>query len=574
MPIATVVGLNGTVVTLTWTTASNAALAQQALKNITNGVGSGAMQEVEYLGGSTLPALGNATVQGVVLAEGAGTSAHAPIQLGGQYQIGISNDTSASPAAQAWVVPFTAGTGASPQDTVFVGGGGGDVANFGANTQLYYTGQGSAPQSLEEIGLLGATTPSANAWVDGNLTVDGSVGSTTIHLDTAPGAGFASTIRIVNNLTGNNVVDIASNATTVTPLKDVIVLSGNAQQTGTPPPAHINLGGSAAVGTVPATDPQAEMVLFNVNQGSAIIDPGAAKWIIVGVGAAGGDTVFGGSSSGNVDAGATGSIMGGSGGGNLLFGSVIPGSTTLISGGNNDIMASLAKGTVMEAGPGNETLASFAAGTVFEGFLGVSSLASPNFTAEVGGNTFGIGKGSTDIVANSTGDNFYQESIPGNGADSTTINGFSVGTDTISLANPKTGGGRRAAAPTPRLPVAALASTRSASRWPAATRRCSSATAASGRSLASPLRSPSSNPLPSRKPPPRQRGGGFSLLRRALPRRVLVSVGAPGPECVQVRAAFRCGPAVPRAGGPAAGASHGVRVPTSSPRRAGRRSRG
>jgi hypothetical protein len=438
MPIATVVGLNGTVVTLTWTTASNAAVAQAALKNITDAVtvASPTMEEVEYTGNSTLPALSNSTIQGVVLAEGAGTAAHAAIQMGGNYVVGISNDTSASPAAQGWVVPFTAGTGSNPQDTIFVGGGGGDVVNMGSNTQLFFAGKDTtAPQSLEEVGV-GSTSPSAAVWADGNLTVDGSVGSTTIHLDTlaANSAVFASTIRIANNGNGNNFLDIASNNSTGAVNEDILVVSGNSTT-----PAHVNLGGSAASGTVPATDPQASLLMYNVGNGSAIIDPGNASWLLVGVGALGTDTVFAGTGKGDIDAGAGGLIQGGSGGGNLMFGSEFV-ATTMVGGGNGDVMATILKAGVMQAGIGAETLASFASGSTFEGFVGVSSVAQTTMIGEVSGNTFGVGKGNTSIQANGIGGNTYEESIPGRAADSTTISGFNTGSDTVSLNNPNSGG--------------------------------------------------------------------------------------------------------------------------------------
>ena len=57
---------------------------------------------------------------------------------------------------------------------------------------------------------------------------------------------------------------------------------------------------------------------------------------------------------------------------------------------------------------------------------------------EIGGNTFEVGAGATQVQANNLGANTYQEGLSAaNGL--ATITGFSVGSDTISLANPAGG---------------------------------------------------------------------------------------------------------------------------------------
>jgi hypothetical protein len=185
-------------------------------------VGAGTETVVAYPtapGSNTLPPLPTPTITGIVVALGAGSAEHLPVLLNGNYDAGISNDTSASPAAQSWIV----GAGTN-NDTVMVGSGGGQVVNFGTNTQVFMTGQG--PQVFQEVGLANATPPSADLWVDGTTSLDGSVGQTTINLDIKEGVvsvlsnvvsfgGFQADLNVINNGNGQNVVDIG--ASTVGP---------------------------------------------------------------------------------------------------------------------------------------------------------------------------------------------------------------------------------------------------------------------------------------------------------------------------------------------------------------------
>jgi len=87
-------------------------------------------------------------------------------------------------------------------------------------------------------------------------------------------------------------------------------------------------------------------------------------------------------------------IEGGSAGNNVLFGSTVPGSTTLVGGGSGDVLVQ-----------------------------------------QTSGNTFATGAGSELLFGLAPGD-LYKESVAGGSA---TINGFVSGTDSISLANPAGG---------------------------------------------------------------------------------------------------------------------------------------
>ncbi len=433
-----------TIPSLTWATASNAAAAQAVMAALESSVTGGRETVVSYTGASTLPALPG-TVTGIVVAQGAGASAHGAVELIGNYDAGISNDTSASPAAQNWVVGAT-------NDTVMVGGGGGGVGNFGINTQIYMTGQSvgtvPSPQIIDELGLPGFPNPSAEAWVDGNASLNGSAGSTTIHLDTVTGsvAGFASTIRVDNSAVGLNTVNIAtssvaSGTSSVNVLSDVIALSGSSSVAAT-----VNAGGSAASGAASAGTQQAEVLGFLSGAANGVFNGGAANVILFGVGAQGSATLFGGSGT-DIDAGAGGLIEAGTGGHSLLFGSFTQ-ATTLVGGSSTDILAAISlaqKNTTMTAASGAETLASFNQGAVFQG-VGVSTLmgqgsiapSTTNMIGEIGGNSFQIGAGATQVHANNLGVNTYEEGLSAaNGL--ATIAGFDIGSDTVSLANPAGG---------------------------------------------------------------------------------------------------------------------------------------
>jgi hypothetical protein len=417
------------------------------MSDLANLVTTNAETVVSYAGGSTLPALPNATVTGIVVAQGAGTAEHGPVLLSGKYDAGMSNDTSASPAAQGWIVSFGA-----DQDTVMVGGGGGEVVNFGVNTQIFMTGQSvgtvPSPQIIDEVGVLGAPSPSAVAWVDGNATLNGSAGSTTVNLDTITGSvtGFASAIIVNNSGVGLNTINIAtssiaSGTSSVNVLTDVIGLSGNSSVAAT-----VNAGGSAASGAASTGTQQAEVFGFLSGAANGVFNGGAANVVLFGAGAEGSATLFGGFGT-DIDAGAGGLIEAGTGGHSLLFGSFTQ-ATTLIGGSSSDILASVSlgqKNTTMIAGSGAETLASFNQGAVFQG-VGVSTLtgqgsivpSTTNMVGEIGGNSFQVGAGATQVHANNLGTNTYQEGLSAaNGL--ATIAGFDVGSDTISLANPAGG---------------------------------------------------------------------------------------------------------------------------------------
>jgi hypothetical protein len=257
----------------------------------------------------------------------------------------------------------------------------------------------------------------------------------------------SSTLFLDNNGNGTNTIDIVTNTTGLATVSsglmpalqlDIIGLSGSSSVAST-----INAGGSAVSGTVAAGVQQAEVIAFLSGNANTVVNGGAANVILFGAGAQGSATLFGGSGI-DIDAGAGGLIEAGTGGHSLLFGSFTQ-ATTLVGGSSTDILAAVSqasKNTTMIAGSGAETLASFVQGATFLG-VGVSTMqgqgsvapSTTNMIGEIGGNSFQIGAGATQVQANNLGTNTYQEGLTAaNG--SATITGFNVGSDTVSLANP------------------------------------------------------------------------------------------------------------------------------------------
>jgi hypothetical protein len=302
-------------------------------------------------------------------------------------------------------------------------------------------GQPGAPYAPFNIFLPITDAPPADTSafsIQGTTTVDGSTGSRTLFLDTVPGSGISSKLFLINNGNGTNTIDIITNATSSSAVEgDVLSLLGSSTVAST-----VNAGGSAVSGTVAAGVQQAEVIAFISGSANTVINGGAANVILFGAGALGSATLFGGSGT-DIDAGAGGLIEAGTGGGSLLFAS-FTNATTLVGGGNNDVLATLAEGQVMQAGVGSETLASFNQGAVYCG-LGVTSLgqgptigsATTTMIGEIGGNRFDLGEGATQVQAWNRGTNTYQESVAVGAASNTaTITGFDVGSDTVSLLNP------------------------------------------------------------------------------------------------------------------------------------------
>src|SRR5262249_15989807 len=110
-------------------------------------------------------------------------------------------------------------------------------------------------------------------------------------------------------------------------------------------------------------------------------------------------SVNGGTAAGDIDVEAAGFFKSGSGGGAIMASHPLL-ATTLVGGGNNDIMYGLGNNTTMIAGAGSQIEASFApGGETFMGNLGSGASTTTMITEFAGGNKFITGNGVNDITA-------------------------------------------------------------------------------------------------------------------------------------------------------------------------------
>jgi len=421
---------------------------------------------VNYTGGSTLPGISSPATVGGVLALGASTVAPAAFAIGSPYVSAVLGGA----AVQTMLVNFgtngaiiASGAGGSTvgggggAGTVVSGTGGAEIGNLGTNTQVFFGG--AAVQDFSELGLGAfgnAVNPSATVWVTtpqkGTATFDDSSGTTTINLDallsdTTTGHVFGQTLIVQNEGNGTTTVNIATPTSTVAGAAfdgDVISFRGTSAVATT-----VNAAGQG-------TDPSKPSLWALMKSGNAYINGNGSDVILFPTGGTSvSATLFGGTGT-DIDIGGGGFIKAGSGGNSVLYGSTLANSTTLIGGGNNDILVSQSNGTQLTAGPGNEFLFGLAAGTTFHGdptalAAGLQTLMD----GTTGGDTYitgfaaagtvtGAGAGGTNIFSqDSNGGNLFKEGVVNTGtgvnANSATINGFVSGTDSISLSDPAGG---------------------------------------------------------------------------------------------------------------------------------------
>ena len=329
---ATVLGAGGSTVTIPFTTAANAAAAQIALNVISNAVLAGTFTQLDY-DGSGVPSVGTPQVGLVEL--NSATVPLAPLALG-------NNSVSAVLDGAAEQV---VSTGILGNSTVVSGSAGAIVGNLGTNTEVFFGGGGNQGFVEAGFGPFGLV-PSADVWLDGNGTFDDSAGNTRVHIATVAGgaAAVATVLTVIDNGAGTTTIDIGSD-TTGTAESDAITFTGDGSVATT-----VNAAGSAGDGG-PVGGVQ---LLAYVGTGSGFINGNGSKVILFG-GSTGVATLLGGAGS-DIDAGAGGLIEAGSGGGSMLFGSTVAGSTTLIGGGDGDRLSAVGENTEMIAGAGNESL--------------------------------------------------------------------------------------------------------------------------------------------------------------------------------------------------------------------------
>jgi hypothetical protein len=188
-----------------------------------------------------------------------------------------------------------------------------------------------------------------------------------------------------------------------------------------------------------------------LKSGNVFINGDGSNVILFPTGTGVSATLFGGAGS-DIDAGAGGLIQGGSAGNNVLFGSLDSGSTTLIGGGQGDVLVNQGANNLAIAGAtSNEQLYALAPGNTLSGAITQPVPVGANLFMNgiTGGDTYitgnaapgTVGGGTTiSMFDDSNGGNLVREGVVNTGsgasANSATIQGFHSGVDALSLANP------------------------------------------------------------------------------------------------------------------------------------------
>ena len=141
-----------------------------------------------------------------------------------------------------------------------------------------------------------------------------------------------------------------------------------------------------------------------MKSGDAFINGGSSQVILFPTGAGVAATLFGGTASTDIDVGAGGWIQGGTGGNNVLFGSTVAGSTTLVGGGAGDVLVQQSNANTDITGAGNENLFAFASGDLYkEGVSGANNASI--YGAASGSDTISLSNpagGTYSLLGNTT----------------------------------------------------------------------------------------------------------------------------------------------------------------------------
>jgi hypothetical protein len=348
----TITGASNSTILLPFASAANAAAAQAAVAVINSFTTAGFEQIDTTTPSASLISLPNTAPYG-----------------GGAYVTGDSGTTTflgAMPASYSLLINassgFTAAVGGA--NTEVFSSGTGDFTYYNTSTagEIFLGGGGGVASILE--GYAGAA---ATIGLDGQAQIDGSTGSTTVN---AYAGSFA------------NIIEGAGQVSVVA-------------QTGT---SIVYVQGSNPTTTVTVAGSAGSNIVYVPGSGSGFINPGAGSVLIADLGGTGTETLFGGNAviggqsisaaafTGNATVyGGLGFFEGGSEGGNVLLTGTVAGATTLIGGGNGDILIGYGVNDQIYAGAGNETLL---------GRTGSPTLGG-SVNTQVGGEFFATGAAST-----------------------------------------------------------------------------------------------------------------------------------------------------------------------------------
>ena len=376
-------GASGPTVSIPFTTAANAAIAQTAINAINTLVAASQMTMTT-------------TSVSTVLANPAGTLPQGVIVTGG---------TGGGTPSQAFLnqIPFS-GAGSIPGYTTFVDSNIGFVVAAGSNATtlveagggvLFYTNEAVGAKIFQGSGIgVYQNLTQTNSF---NLLVDGQAVVNAQNVNSAAGG-----ISTVTSSTGSFTVLNAGLSSISAVAQGTAVFFGNLA-------SGVSSTAAAAV-TISGAD-AATSFIYAPGAGNAFINPGAGKIQVAALGGTGSETMIGGTGSATVFAG-LGSFTGGSAGGNLLGTGTVNGATTLFGGGSGDLLFGFGQNDVLIAGAGNEslfgssgttvpgagTVPSSAASMVFQS--GNTGANTSIFTNAQGGDTIRLGSGSLSAFLN------------------------------------------------------------------------------------------------------------------------------------------------------------------------------
>jgi hypothetical protein len=354
----TVAASASTSVLIPFSSAANAAQAQAALDQINplvGGVGIGVFSPVNTAGSPTLP---NPLLAGLVI-DTVPASQNLGI-LSSKYEILVN---AGSGLVAAIGGPNTTVVSGQSAKTIYVNQAVGGEAFFGG-------GQGVVSNAFSISTLtVNADGGSGNFLGSGTMIVDATNGSTTVN-------AFANVLLDV--IAGGGSADIVTQAGT-----EAVEVTGST--------------------TVPVTvTGQSGSTIWYLSEGSAggglgFIQPNGAD-VVVLPGGASSETLFGGANQATV-AGGIGMFTGGTGGGNLLQSGTVA-ATTLIGGGNGDVLFVSGVGQTIQTGNGTGVIATAAAVTVGGGDNYTTGTGTGTiFGAQDGGDTYNIGGNGTYELA-------------------------------------------------------------------------------------------------------------------------------------------------------------------------------
>lgn len=347
MADVTVLGAGGATVTISLTSAQNAAAAQKAVDVINAVTKTGLLEMQVSTGAGSLPAPQN-FLAGAIFS-GTGSSGAS----GDQYLFFGANGTGDNTVA-----------GGANFRTVVVAGNGADLtyANSSRDGLVWFGKNKGTVANFE-----GKVTIETE---DGEYTLVSDAGSSAV-MNLASGA-----IAFVGGLEDSEGKSSIGNATINASGNSSVLMFGAA----TAPATTINMQGDGAV--------------YLDGSASALINPGSHNVTVIGFDDNNGaSTLFGGSGS-HLVVDAAGMFIGGSAGGNQMYSSTVAGSATLRAGSSastaSDFLAAAGSGQTLDAGAGNVLMA---ATKVFDATGGSTFIVAAKATVtgyELGGNTFRI----------------------------------------------------------------------------------------------------------------------------------------------------------------------------------------